>query len=134
MRIKILLLALLAAAGSARAQEESKLAADFRGEGERFKKSCESFDFASLGSCAELLFTDHPLHIAVGSIAPEDGFGAGAAFVAHYTPSESWRLSWDTDAIGSVNGSWRAGVYMKAIYTGPKKETPSTEITGVPTS
>ena len=123
MRIKILLLALLAAAGSARAQEESKLAADFRGEGERFKKSCESFDFASLGSCAELLFTDHPLHIAVGSIAPEDGFGAGAAFVAHYTPSESWRLSWDTDAIGSVNGSWRAGVYMKAIYTGPKKET-----------
>lgn len=123
MRFKILLLVLLAAAGSARAQNESKLGADFRGEGDRFKKSCGSFDFVSLGSCAELLFTDHPLHIAVGSIAPENGFGVGGAFVAHYTPNESWRLSWDTDAIASTNGSWRAGVYMKAIYTGSKQES-----------
>lgn len=123
MRFMILLLALLAAAGSARAQNESKLGADFRSEGDRFKKSCGSFDFASLGSWAELLFTDHPLHIAVGSIAPENGFGAGGAFVAHYTPNESWRLSWDTDAIASINGSWRAGVYMKGIYTGSKQES-----------
>jgi len=122
VRFRILLLALLAVAGSARAQNESKLGADFRGEGERFKQSCGSFDFASLGSCADLLFTDHPLHIAVGSIAPENGFGAGGAFLAHYTPNESWRLSWDTDGIASINGSWRAGIYMKAIYTGPKKE------------
>ncbi|HXR17270.1 MAG TPA: hypothetical protein VN777_13840 [Terriglobales bacterium] len=121
MRFTILLLVLVAAVGSARAQNESKLGADFRGEGERFQKSCENFSMSSIPGCAELLFTDHPLHIAVGSIAPEDGFGAGAAFVAHYTPNESWRLSWDTDAVGSINGSWRAGVYMKAIYTGSKQ-------------
>jgi hypothetical protein len=122
-----LLVLLLAAVGPAHSQDApqnaSKLGTDFRGEGDRFKKSCESFSLASLESCAELLFTDHPLHIAVGSIAPENGFGAGGAFVAHYTPNESWRLSWDTDAIASTNGSWRAGVYMKAIYTGPKKES-----------
>lgn len=123
MRITTLLFVLLAFSGAARAQDETKLGADFRGEGERFKASCGSFDFAALGSCADLLFTDHPLHIAVGSIAPENGFGAGIAFVTHYTPNESWRLSWDTDAIASNNGSWRAGVYMKAIYTGAKKET-----------
>jgi hypothetical protein len=110
-------------AWSTGAQNESKLGADFRGEGERFQKSCEKFSFSSIPGCAELLFTDHPLHIAVGSIAPENGFGAGAAFVAHFTPNESWRLSWDTDAVGSINGSWRAGVYMKAIYTGPKQES-----------
>jgi hypothetical protein len=123
MRFRILLFALLITAGSAWAQDESKLGADFRGEGERLKKSCRGFDFASIGSCAELLFTDHPLHIAVGSIAPENGFGAGGAFVAHYTPNESWRLSWDSDAIASINGSWRAGVYMKAIYTGSRRES-----------
>jgi len=114
---------LLLLAVPAQAQNESKLAADFRGEGERFQKSCEELSLSSVLSCAELLFTDHPLHIAVGSIAPENGFGAGAAFVTHYTPNDSWRLSWDTDAIGSSNGSWRAGVYMKAIYTGTKKIT-----------
>lgn len=122
MRMAILLLVLIAA-GSAQAQNESKLGADFRGEGDRFRQSCEKFSISSFLSCAELLFTDHPLHIAVGSIAPENGFGAGPAFVAHYTPNDSWRLSWDADAIGSINGSWRAGVYMKAIYTGPKRET-----------
>lgn len=123
MRSRILLIVLLALAGTVRAQDETKLGADFRGEGERFHKSCETFSFSAIPGCAELLFTDHPLHIAVGSIAPENGFGAGGAFVAHYTPNDSWRLSWDTDAIASINGSWRAGVYMKAIYTGPKKET-----------
>lgn len=106
-----------------RAQNESKLGADFRGEGERFQKSCEDFSSSSILGCGELLLTDHPLHIAVGSIAPENGFGAGAAFVAHYTPNDSWRLNWDTDAIGAPNGSWRAGVYMKAIYTGTEKES-----------
>lgn len=124
MRLKILFFVFFAAVGSVQAQNESKLAADFRGEGERFRKSCESFTLSSIPGCALVLFTDHPLHIAVGSIAPENGFGAGAAFVAHYTPNESWRLSWDTDAIGSINGSWRAGVYMKAIYTGSKKIKP----------
>ncbi|HEV2388766.1 MAG TPA: hypothetical protein VGS20_16100 [Candidatus Acidoferrales bacterium] len=118
VRPLLFLVALLAAAGSARGQNESKLGADFRGEGERFHKSCGSFSLAAIPSCAELLFTDHPLHVAVGSIAPENGFGAGGAFVAHATPNDSWRLTWDADAVGSINGSWRAGAYLKAIYTG----------------
>jgi hypothetical protein len=65
----------------------------------------------------QLLFTDHPLHIAVGSIAPQNGFGAGGAYVGHYTPNELWRTSWDADAIATDNGSWRAGFYYKAIHT-----------------
>jgi hypothetical protein len=120
MRFKILFLVLLVWASSACAQNETRLGADFRGEGTRFGMSCGEF---SILSCAELLFTDHPLHIAVGSIAPENGFGAGAAFVYHATPNESWRLSWDVDAIGSINGSWRAGFYMKGIFTGKKEIT-----------
>jgi hypothetical protein len=108
----LLLLALVAAPLCA---QENQLQADFRGEGERFHKSCLAFDLKALGSCAQVLFTDHPLHIAVGSIAPQNGFGAGAAFVAHWTPNETWRLNWNADGVAAPNGSWRAGVYMKAI-------------------
>ena len=112
------LIAILTLAPLSEAQNESKLGADFRGEADRFQTSCEDWAFSAIPDCADLLFTDHPLHIAVGSIAPENGFGAGAAFVAHATPDNSWRLSSDVDAVGSANGSWRAGVYIKAIYTG----------------
>jgi len=45
--------------------QESQTHADFRGEGERFKASCEGLTFAKFFGCADLLFTDHPLHIAV---------------------------------------------------------------------
>ena len=69
--------------------QETALGADFRKEGERFGESCGSF---KLAGCAQLLFTDHPLHIAVGSLAPLNGFGSGIAFTTHYTPNESWRI------------------------------------------
>lgn len=101
--------------------QESQTHADFRGEGLRFRQSCEKFSLKAAMGCAELLFTDHPLHIAVGSIAPQNGFGAGGAYVGHWTPNEMWRTSWDADAIASNNGSWRAGFYYKAIHTPVEK-------------
>ena len=115
MRWSILAVAVLG--GASLWAQESALQADFRKESEHIKESCGTFDIKSLGGCGVELATDHPLHVAVGSIAPQNGFGVGGAFVAHYTPNESWRLSWDVDAIGSVNGSWRAGGYMKIIHT-----------------
>jgi hypothetical protein len=122
VKIRIGLLIVFAAAITVRAQDQSKIGAEFSGEGERFSKSCGAFSFSAIPGCAELLFTDHPLHVAVGSIAPQNGFGAGLALVTHYTPNNYWRLRWNTDAIGSINGSWRAGVYMTAILTTPRKE------------
>ena len=92
--------------------QESNLGADFRKEGERFHESCLSF---KLADCAQLLFTDHPLHVAVGSLAPQNGFGAGLALTTHYTPNEDWRIFWNADAVGTPNGSWRAGGYMSAV-------------------
>lgn len=112
--ISFILLGLATTIGCA---QESALHADFRREGERFHEACGSFGFKSIPGCAYQLFTDHPLHIAVGSIAPQNGFGFGPAFVAHYTPNESWRLSWNVDAIVSTNASWRAGAYMKIVHT-----------------
>jgi hypothetical protein len=101
---------------SAAHAQEGELGSDYRREGEALQKSCSSFKFSSIGSCGYTLFTDHPMHIAAGSLAPQNGFAFGPAFVAHWTPNESWRLSWDVDAVGSSNASWRAGAYMTAIW------------------
>src|SRR5437868_7417076 len=113
---------LILLAGRIHAQE-SQLQAEFRDEGESFKASCAKFSLKSFVGCGEVLFTGHPLHIAVGSIAPQNGFGFGPAFVTHYTPNETWRLNFNADALVSLNGSWRAGVYGKAIYTKIKPGT-----------
>src|SRR5258708_3804623 len=122
MRRLFYLLALLVMASSTWAQNESQLGADFRKERASFSDSCSSLK--SLLGCAQVLVTDHPIHIAVGSIAPQNGFGAGLAFVAHYTPNESWRLSWNADAVGSINGSWRAGTIYRANSVRVPTETP----------
>jgi hypothetical protein len=108
-------------AGPAHAQNESQFAADLRHEGDKFKESCGHFDLKSFADCGQLLFTGHPFHIAAGSIAPQNGFSFGPSLVAHLTPNESWRLSWNADLVASTNGSWRAGVYMKSIYIKPRK-------------
>ena len=117
MRARLAIASLLCAA----CLHAEDLGGDFRLEGESLKSSCDSFSFKSLGGCAETLFTDHPLHIAVGSLPPGNGFGAGLAFVAHWTPNERWRINWDMDGVASSNQSWRAGGYMTAVYI-PKKK------------
>ena len=79
MRIIVLLACVLTAA-SALAQTESTLGAEFRLEGEAIKEDCK--DLKSAFSCAATLATAHPVHVALGSIAPQNGFGLGPAFVA----------------------------------------------------
>lgn len=96
--------------------DEGRMHADFRTEGERFTGTCK-FQVSKIAGCAALLLTDHPLHVAVGSIAPQNGFGVGGAFVTHFTPNEDWRISWNSDAVGAVGGAWRAGTYLKIIST-----------------
>jgi len=96
--------------------QEGKLQADFRRESERAADACNEFGFKIVTGCAYELFTDHPLHVAAGSLPPQNGFGLGAAFVADKN-TKNWRLTWDVDAVASTNASWRAGGYMKMIHT-----------------
>lgn len=115
---RILLLLILVAVRTAEAQQPTPTAAtpriDSPSELDKLKDSC--FNFKGIPDCAEELFTGQPIHIAVGSIAPQNGFGAGLAYVGHKT-TDNWRNSWSVDAVGSNNASWRAGVYLKFVHT-----------------
>lgn len=109
---------ILFTAGIARAQQPSPPSTPARidspSELDKLKESC--FNLKGIPGCAEELFLGKPIHIAVGSIAPQNGFAAGLAYVGHKT-TDNWRTSWNSDAVGSINASWRAGFYMKFVHT-----------------
>jgi len=92
---------------------------DSPNEWDKLKDSCGSFTFKAVPDCAEELFTGQPFHIAVGSIAPQNGFGAGVAYVDHKN-FQDWRTTWNVDAVASNNASWRAGAYLQIIHSGQK--------------
>src|SRR5580704_10430032 len=119
---RIFLVFLLFAAGAARAQTPQPAPArvDSPNELDKLKENCG--DITKFFGCGEELFTGQPLHIAVGSIAPQNGFGAGLAYVGHKT-TENWRITWNSDAVASGNGSWRAGAYLKLVNTHEKAPT-----------
>ena len=114
MRCKLGVMLLLVS--TAALAQESWVHADFRREGERVADACKFHSFMSVGSCAYTLFTDHPLHIAAGSMPPQNGFGLGASYVATRN-TKNWRLSWNADAVGATSGAWRAGGYLTLVHT-----------------
>src|SRR6202161_4584639 len=126
----ILLIAVGLAATFATAQE-GMLQAEFRREGERVSDACKDFSFKVIPGCGYELFTDHPFHIAAGSMPPQNGFGLGAAFVWSEN-TQNWRLSWDLDAVGATSGAWRAGGYMTIVHTPHPKKNPIKVITPQP--
>jgi hypothetical protein len=114
--VRSFMLFLVLFCGCAFAQQDGMTNAERQDPGDeigKFKKNCL---FKHVLGCAEVLFTGQPLHIAMGSIAPQNGFGAGVAYVRHQD-SENWSKLWSADAIGSNNASWRAGVYFKLVDT-----------------
>jgi hypothetical protein len=103
--------------------QERPLHAELRREGERISDACGPFSFTSVPACGYTLFTDYPLHVAAGSLPPQNGFGTGAAFVWS-TNTRNWRMSWDVDATGASSGAWRAGGYMKLVHTPHPAKSP----------
>jgi hypothetical protein len=113
---------MFAYAGLCAAQQPAEVR-DQPGEWQKLKDDCGTFDLKHMEGCAEQFFTGKPLHIAVGSIAPQNGFGAGLAYVDGHN-TRHWRISWNADAVGSNNGSWRAGAYVKFAHAGDTLPTP----------
>ena len=118
----IVIIACVLTAAPALAQGESTLGAEFRLEGEALKEDCKSIK--TFVSCASTLFTTHPVHVAIGSIAPQNGFAFGPAIVAERPIGENWRFSWSGDTVGAAGGAWRAGAYLKMVRTGVRLPNP----------
>jgi hypothetical protein len=91
---------------------------DAPGELDKLKASCGGF--STFAGCGEELVTGQPLHVAFGSIAPQNGVGLGVAYVGHQTTT-NWRINFDADGVGSFNGSWRGGFYLRAVDTRASK-------------
>ncbi|HEX7793440.1 MAG TPA: hypothetical protein VF456_03770 [Vicinamibacterales bacterium] len=115
--------------------QESKLGADLRLEGKALASKCDDLAPKSLVDCATTLITDHPFHLAVGSLAPKNGFGFGLAFVAPQSkPNDDWRINWSADIVGTPSAAWRAGAYARLVNSrvpgigvvGPDEGTSST--------
>jgi hypothetical protein len=94
--------------------DESHVGAEWRLERERLAENCG--ELKKVPSCAATLVTGHPLHVSFGSLAPQNGFGAGPAAVMHFTP-KNWRMTWSGDAVFAPGGAWRAGSYLKIVQT-----------------
>lgn len=93
---------------------------DAPGELDKLGQSCGAFQVVG---CAEELLTGQPVHVAIGSIAPQDGFSVGLAATGQKN-TETWQINWDTDAVGSFNGSWRVGAYVRLVSTGTRAPQP----------
>jgi hypothetical protein len=106
-----LCLALLFIAVLCNAQNESRLQADLRREGTALKACSQISKFAD---CGQTLVLGQPFHLAFGSLAPDNGMGFGVAFGEHKNFSNEWRTNFSLDAVATMNGSWRAGGYLKA--------------------
>jgi hypothetical protein len=109
----LLALAPVTAVAQSADANEGRLHRDFRAEQESLA-ACTKFNFGNLIDCAQTVVVGQPMHITVGSLAPQNGIAAGLAFVEHKNFADEWRTSYDIDAQASGNGSWRAGGYMKA--------------------
>src|SRR5215471_13010623 len=110
----LVLLATLTAAGQASGRQ-SQLGAEFSLQKGRIIDACTA-GAKSLFKCPVELFTDHPLHLSVGSLAPQNGFAFGPAFVTHFYNSDR-DISINADVVGTPSGAWRAGVYFKMVLT-----------------
>jgi hypothetical protein len=115
-----LLLAFFATNRSALAQQPATGSAETNARtqdpGDEWGKIKKNCPFKHIMGCAEVVFTGDPFHLAVGSIAPQNGIGTGLAYVGHKT-TDNWRISWNSDAVASPNASWRAGLYVKFVDT-----------------
>jgi hypothetical protein len=100
---------------------------------QQLAKPCSTFTAGHLVDIGQTLVTGQPIHIALGSLAPQNGFGAGLAFVEHKDFKSEQRMTFDVDAVATPNLSWRAGSYL-TTYKLPQSNQTIGVVMGTPTA
>jgi hypothetical protein len=106
--------------------QETPIGADFRNEGHDVHRDC--VENKAFVGCLANFFTAQPLHVSIGTLAPQNGVGAGPALVWHWTPSSNWRWTGSADAAWAGNADWRAGAYATIVRT--KVDVPTVVVGG----
>ena len=99
---------------------------------QQLTRPCSTFTLGHLSGIGQTLVLGQPLHIALGSLAPQNGFAAGLALVEHKDFKNEWRLVSNSDAVATPNGSWRAGSYL-TTYQLPQSQDVIAVVMGTPT-
>src|SRR5947209_18111086 len=107
-----------------KADDQNSLGAEFAKGSASLKENCFKPSFKQFGGCMKTIVMDPPLHLAFGSIAPQNGFSSGLAFVHHRNPQEAISMNFNTDVVVSTNQSWRAGSYVKIVWQDVSPLTP----------
>ncbi len=117
---------------------ESRVHSDFRREWlelhpcrEQLVKPCSTLTLGHIAGIGQTLVLGQPLHVALGSIAPQNGFAAGLAFVEHKDYVSERRTTFSMDAVASTNLSWRAGGFI-TTYKLPHSNQPIGVVMGTP--
>jgi hypothetical protein len=100
---------------------------------QQLARPCSTFTAGHLAGIGQTLVTGQPIHIALGSLAPQNGFGAGLAFVEHKDFKSERRMTFDLDAVATPNLSWRAGSYL-TTYKLPQSKQVIGVVMGTPTA
>jgi hypothetical protein len=140
--IVCLAVCLCASIPSIQAQDgnESRVHSDFRREWldlhpcqKQLVKPCSPYSAGHLVDLGQTLVLGQPLHIALGSLAPQNGFAAGLAFIEHKDYASERRTTFDIDAAVTPNLSWRAGAYL-TTYKLPQANQTIGIVMGTPSS
>jgi hypothetical protein len=96
-------------------------------------KPCSEFTFGHLTDIGQTLVTGQPLHIALGSLAPQNGFAPGLAFVEHKDFKNERRSPSTPTPSPAPTLSWRAGSYL-TTYKLPQSNQTIGVVMGTPTA
>lgn len=96
--------------------DQTYVGAIFHDEGRNISEGCNSNDKpikVLVPDCLESLFHGNKgLYGSFANLAPGNGVALGALFKDSELPTRRWRINYQVDGQGALNGSWTAGGFL----------------------
>src|SRR5512147_1373699 len=115
MRTILLVVCLVAVVVPAYAQNGPRPQDEWQRERDALATYCGGLDLGAVPGCGIALATQSPVHVSLGTIAPQNKVGFGPSVAGHASPGDRWRINWSADAVVAAGGAWRAGTYVNVV-------------------